>query len=373
MAASPYRIRPSSFPRVLACPGSLQMEEKFPEVEDSESAREGTAAHECFAMELDGVPYKVGDTASNGVIIDAEMLEAGDEFADRLRSWGTPYTYIEQQMPCASIHPLCGGTPDAWSWDAAALLIRVADMKYGHRDVEVFEHPQLAAYTSGIADLLQINGLQEQHIAVEWSIYQPRSYRSGGPWKVWKFLLSDLRALHNKMRAAAIESVGPSPRCIPSAQCRDCLGRHSCVALQHASASITDFVGETIEIFTLNETQCAGELRRLNKAMEVLQSRIEGLEEQATAAIRAGRRVPGYELQQSYGREQWRPEKLANVGTMAQLLNINVYKERELITPNQARKLGLLVDDLDLSVKPAGKFKLVPVNTTQTAKIFGDK
>lgn len=373
MATSPYRIRPSSMDRVVVCPGSLQMEERFPQSEETDGAKEGTAAHECFYMEWHGVPYTVGATASNSVTIDREMLEAGSEFCDMLRSWNTPYTYVEQQIPCASIHPLCGGTPDAWGWFPEQYLIRLADMKYGHRFVDVIDNGQLGSYTSGIVDLLQINGLQEQHISVEWTIYQPRCYQGGGTWKTYTYRLSDLRGLWNKLIASAAESLTENPRCVPSVQCRDCTGRHACVALQRASASVTDFTARTLEDFQLTEAQAGYELQRLARAREVLEARIEGLEEQAIAAIKRGRRVPGWEVKHSAGRERWKEGKAAEVGAMAQMLNIDLYKPRELVTPTQARKLGFDVAMLDATEKPSGAAKLVPVNTNETAKIFGDK
>lgn len=373
MAQSPYRVRPSSMDRIAICPGSLQMEERFPESEESPGAKEGTAAHECFYMEWHGVPFQVGSTASNGVVIDREMLEAGSEFCDLLRSWATPYTYVEQQMPCHQIHPLCGGTPDAWGWIPETHTIKLADMKYGHRFVDVIGNCQLATYTTGIMDILQINGLQEQFITVEHTIYQPRCYQGGGTWKTHTCRLSDLRALWNKLKGAATESVSENPRCVPSAQCRDCTGRHACVALQRASANITDFAARTIEDFTLTEDQAGKELQRLAAARAVLESRIEGLEEQAIAAIKRGRRVPGWEVKHSSGREKWKEGKASEVAAMAGLMNIDLYKPRELVTPNQARKLGFDVDMLDATVTPSGAAKLVPVNTNETIKIFGDK
>lgn len=372
MAASPYRIRCSGLDRVLACPGSLQMEEKHPQAEETDAAKEGTAAHDCFAMDLEGLQFKVGDTAHNGVVITAEMIEAAGEFADFVRSWATPYTYIERQMPCASIHPLCGGTPDAWGWIPEQNLIRLADLKFGHRDVAVFDNGQLAGYTAGIMDEMKINGLMDQHIRFEWTIYQPRAYRSGGPWKTHTGFLSDLRPLINSLRAAAAESVSAAPSCRPSAQCRDCTGRHACVALQRASASAIDFTANTLEDFTLSADQCGRELSRLELARQLLESRIEGLTEQATSAIRSGKRVPGYELQSVVGREVWRDGKApAEIAATAELMGFDVYKPKELITPNQARKMGFDVDLFDLSVKPTTGVKLTPVDINQTRKIFG--
>lgn len=85
MAASPYRIRASNLAMILACAGSLQMQERYPE-EEGEAAQEGTAAHDCFAFSLQGLAYTVGDYAHNGVQITEDMVEFGENFANLVRS-----------------------------------------------------------------------------------------------------------------------------------------------------------------------------------------------------------------------------------------------------------------------------------------------
>lgn len=373
MAASPYTIRCSNLSRILACPGSLQLEACFPEMEETEAAKEGTAAHECFAFQYEGVPYAVGDTAPNGVVITTEMQEAAVEFVDLVLGWGAPYVYIEQQYPCPSIHQQCGGTPDAWGWNPATNTIHLADLKFGHRDVEVLDNAQLCGYTLAIADAMQIDGNMEQFIRVEWTIYQPRAYRSGGPVKRYAFYLTDLRALANQIRMAVTEALSASPRCQPGPECRDCVGRHACVALQNAANSVADFVGNTLEEFTLTAAQCGNELKRLLEARNLLNARIEGLSEQALFALQRGERVNGFELKQKYGREVWRSDKKEQARSMAALLDIDINKAPDLITPNQARKLGLDVNGLELSFRPTGGMELSPINTAQTTKIFGSK
>jgi hypothetical protein len=299
------------------------------------------------------------------------MVDAGAAFANIVRGWQTPYTYIERQMPCSLIHPLCGGTPDAWAWDSSELLIRVADLKFGHRYVDVFDNAQLATYTAGIVQEMKIDGQQDQYISVEWTIYQPRAYHRAGPVKTMRCMLSDLRPLFNRLNMAALDAVGDAPRCQPSEQCRDCTGRHVCVALQRAAASTVQFTSGTLEEFTLSPDQVGRELQRLEHAQALLSSRIEGLQEQAIADIRSGKRVSGYELTNSTGREIWREESKKQVAGMAQLMGIELLKPRELMTPSQARNAGFDVDLFDLSFKPVTGVKLTPVDLNQTRKIFG--
>lgn len=373
MAASPYAVRCSNLSRILACPGSLQLEAGYPEMEETESAKEGTAAHECFAMQYHGVPFAVGEVAPNGVVITIEMQEAAVAFVDLIRSWNAPFVAIEAQYPCPAIHPQCGGTPDAWGWDPAVSTIYLADLKFGHRDVEVVENAQLCGYLAAIRDAMKIDGHAEQFIRVVQYIYQPRAYRSGGPLKKYSFALSDIRALENQIRVAVAEATSADPRCIPGEECRDCAGRHACVALQNAANSVTDFIGNTLEEFTLTPAQCGNELKRLMDARSLLNARIEGLSEQATFALQRGERVNGFELKQKYGRETWRSDKKEQARTMAALLDIDINKAPDLITPNQARKLGLDVNGLELSFKPTGGMELSPINTAQTTKIFGSK
>src|SRR6185503_4789652 len=74
------RLNASALPRVLACLGSTQFPHA-PEIDQSDAAREGEAAHHAAECLLKGQP--IPDTAPNGHAIDAEMREHAADYAAR--------------------------------------------------------------------------------------------------------------------------------------------------------------------------------------------------------------------------------------------------------------------------------------------------
>ena len=60
MSGTHARFAPSGLARLMVCPGSHGLEQGFPEDEEGEAAKEGTAAHEVMAalVQLDYLPQK---------------------------------------------------------------------------------------------------------------------------------------------------------------------------------------------------------------------------------------------------------------------------------------------------------------------------
>lgn len=93
-----------------------------------------------------------------------------------------------------------------------------------------------------------------------------------------------------------------------------------------------------------------------------------GLDEQVSRAIRVGRNVPGWQLTQGDAREQW-TVPIPTVLELGNVLGINLIGRA--VTPSQARKLGL--DEAIVSrysERPKGSTKLVPLDFTQSRKVF---
>ena len=62
------------------CPASPTVEAQYPEQEDSEKAREGTAAHWVASERLGGRSVAVGELAPNGVVVDQDMIDGTDAY-----------------------------------------------------------------------------------------------------------------------------------------------------------------------------------------------------------------------------------------------------------------------------------------------------
>lgn len=364
-------LMPSAAGRWVRCPGSVSMEARYPDDEESAKAREGTAAHWACAELLAGQAIAIGQVAPNGVVLDDEMIEGAQLYYDALAAVGESVEWhIEQRIAIPYVHAENWGTPDAWAYDRVAGVLYVKDYKYGHGFVEVFENWQLIDYACGILDTLGIDGAGDQHIDVVMTIVQPRSYHRDGPVRSWRVKACDLRPYFNRLQTAAAAALDPAAPCRISTECKHCNARHACEALQRAALDAVDISTRSSPVEMPPEA-LGLELRTLQRARALIDARISGMEETALATVRRGVAVPGFKIEHGKGRKRWnRP--VVEVVTMAKLMNVDVTKTLEAITPAQAIKAGLSADLVNMfSETPTGAAKIVPDDGTLARRVFG--
>jgi hypothetical protein len=253
-------------------------------------------------------------------------------------------------------------------------VLEVADYKFGHRFVDEYENDQGIAYTAGIIDhLAQLlgkgPGLLDQAVVVNFTVIQPRCYYKGAPVRTWSVKASDLRAHINILSNAAHVAMAENPPAVTNSECQDCPGRHACPSLQQAAyrdAEIATRSGPA----QLPPAAASLELRMLERSLERLQARVEGLREAVAMYGRQGHATPFHALQQGYGRQQW-TVPTEQVLAMGQLFGVDLAKPG-VKTPTQAKKAG--VDEAVIkaySITPMGSVKLTPVNPADARRVFG--
>ena len=363
-------LAPSSASRRKACAGSLWMERKYPQPDDSPHALEGTAAHWAASETLSGRIVDSGQIAPNGVMLTDEMIDAADMYVDHIRSVATEGLHIEERVSIDTIHPDCWGTPDAWYYDTYQNRLHLWDFKYGHRFVDVFENWQLIEYAAGILEQIGVDGLSDQHITVDMTIVQPRCYVGGAPIRSWKVRAVDLRGYINAARMFEAKAIDDNAQLTVSPECRDCSARHACPALQRAAYSDMNIATEAVP-FDLPPQALGTELRYIQSAIETLNARATSLEEQALSMIRRGVAIPHFTAQHGIGRERWaRPE--AEIVAMGELMGVKLGVTK-LVTPKQAIKAGMNADIVkSFTETPQGELKLTPDDGTKARKIFGN-
>lgn len=362
-------LMPSAAGRWVHCPGSVGMEARYPD-DDSEKAREGTAAHWAASELLNGRAVALGQVAENGVVLDAEMIEGATlyaEVAQRDIDECSEHA-IERRVDVPYVHADNWGTPDYWAFGTGALY--VGDFKYGRGHVEVFENFQLIDYACGVLDYLNINGSADQYLDVVFRIVQPRSYHADGPVRTWRINAAALRPYFNRLQAAATAAMQPDAPARISVECKHCNGRHACKALQRAAYDAVDVATASIPV-ELPAEAIGLELRTLRRAAKMLDARIAGIEEVALASIRRGANVPGFKIEHGKGRKRWaRP--VSEIVTMAKLMDVDVSKALNALTPAQAIAAGLPRDVVDAFAEtPTGEAKLKEDDGTLARRIFG--
>lgn len=348
MIAAHAILPPSSAARWVACAGSVMLAALYPELEETEESREGTAAHWAGSEMLEGRPVALGQVTPNGIVLTDEMIEAAELYVDTVDAALARHgctradLHVEARVQIPYVHEHNWGTPDVWFFahnptTGRATLV-VLDFKYGHRFVEVFENWQLLDYACGIIESLGIDGNADQHLRVEFVIVQPRSYHRDGPVRMWPTIGANLRGYFNLLQSAANKALQPGAECKVNAECRDCPGRHACEAVQRAALDAADLARQSTP-HELPAPALAQELRMLRRAGELLNARVSGLEETATHRIKRGELVPGFALEPQVGRQDW-AVPVDQVVALGSLMGKNLVKPG-VITPKQAIKLGL--------------------------------
>lgn len=368
-------LPPSGAASWRQCSMWVTMNRAYPQPDTPESM-EGHAAHWVFAEMLAGRIVCEGMIAPNDVVVTEEMVEGAELVVDTVRARIPEGTllHVEEKIVIPRIHPQCFGTPDIWAYVAQAGVLEVIDYKFGHRFVDEFGNDQGVAYVAGIIDILaelmqKGPGLIDQVIKVNFTVIQPRCFYKGAPVRTWSVLASDLRAHINQLSNAAAVALAPNPPAVTNPECRDCPGRHACPALQQATYADAEFAACSSPV-ELPPAAASLELRMMERALDRLQARVEGMREAVATYIRQGHAVLWHRAEQGYGRTQW-VIPTEQVIAMGSLMGVDLAKTGAK-TPTQAKKAG--VDEAVIkaySITPLGSLKLVPDNPADARRVFG--
>lgn len=365
-------LPPSGAAIWVKCAAAPSMWELYPQ-EDTVESLEGTAAHWAFEEILASRLVDVGVVAPNGVVLTDEMIEGAEMYVEAIDdACQLVGLHVEERVEISSIHLKNWGTPDTWFFShnptTGVATLHVFDYKFGHGAVEEFENWQLIDYVSGVLDLLEIDGLVDQHVMVEMTVVQPRCYSRGSAVRTWRVPASELRGYFNILRSAANAACGPKPVATVNASCKHCSGRHACESLQRSAQDAADLARVSLPL-DLPAAALGTELRMLSRAKQALDARISGLEESVFSAVMRGERVPGWGVDTPIGRQGWaRPA--TEIVALGQMMGKDLVKPG-VVTPKQAIKLGLdasLVNSISTSPREAPK--LVPDNLTMLRKVF---
>jgi len=368
------------------CTGWVLMAQTYPETEESVEAREGTASHEIGAEIITDAKTNnrqrhtakdwVGITASNGVIFTEDMFDGAKEYADdviavmrRTGVFGGPNIRIEQRVEIPAVHEINWGTPDCSIYHKLGNALYVWDYKFGFKVVEAFENWQAIDYVAGLLDELEINGHVDQLTKVHIRIAQPRAFHRDGTIREWVVLASELRAYFNILHGNAHKTLGPDAEFHTGSHCKHCPGRHACPAALKAGLGLYEVTTKPVPV-ELSPEALGVQLAIVKRARKQLEYLESGFEEQVKGIIRSGSLVSGWAVEQGFGRETW-GKPIKEVIALGDMLNFDLRKPVDTITPNQAKKLG--VDEAVItaySTKPRTGLKIVSDNGNKAKQVF---
>jgi hypothetical protein len=386
-------IAPSGLALIIACQASLGLSQGLPPEPDTPETLEGNAADWVAKQYAQGneVAFGTPIPLPGDFTVDHDMIYGAKMWADAV-GYGT---VSGVPVVCERIHATaCWGEPDNWSWNAIAGVLKMFDYKYGFGLVELFWvednghlmfNWQLLAYVVGILDMLD---LHDEHIQVEFGIVQPRAFHPDGPVRRYTisavYLRAQVNEAFNKANSAykPLESIpmGPMPDAQTGPHCIHCPARGVCQTYQAATGRVVEYTGRMGRI-AMKAGDVGVELAILQHAAQFLKGRINALETQAEAYLRAGERVPMFCMEPSDGGYKWLEgvtvqELEAVAATCGLTLRNNITdphsRKSPVVTPTQAIRAGIDAAVINqYAAKLPGTMKLARESTTAARKAFG--
>ena len=346
-SGSHSRISPSGMARVVQCPGSVRMEEKYPRPR-GDAANEGTRAHSIAAQMLRGIPS--GGTADEAVTMYVDDVLSTVE----QRSCGLD---IEHKIDISGIMAGMVGTPDAVAKDYIRRDAIIWDFKYGWGLVDEWHNWQGICYIAGI---------YEQWIEkYEFRVVQPRPWCNRGRIRRWIVTPSELMPLITIAKNACALALSDNPPLATGRECRYCGALLYCPAAADTAHHALDVTEGFNDIPSMDY---GAALTVLTSAKDIITQRITALEEHIVSQIKAGQQVRGWAMEKTHGRLEWtRPD--AEIVFMGTMLGVDLRSDGAK-TPKQCERV-LSVPVMQMLTKQEGKYKLIPDGGNKARQIFG--
>lgn len=353
--------------RTMACAGSVDLiRECHLPATNRTAADEGDQAHALARGWLrDGV---------------FDIEPGNEEMEEAVRMYVEDVRAVEKMTGCKAIvegqvvgtlaHKELRGKPDAYLFDRVNNTLYEWEFKYGHGYVECVENWQLIGGAAGA--LSMTNSTPETNVVMR--IVQPRCFHAAGPIREWVRTHNQLVFYFDaiRFRIDQIINKGLVHDCKVSPECYYCPAAHACTTLHVASTHAADKVYDNVPD-VLSSDDLGRTLRILQTAIKTIESRIVGLQADATCRLEAGERVLGYHLEGGMSRAHWLFEN-ETVVNMGLLMGLDLAKPG-VVTPAQAKTKAMAagIDPANVdkwSTRSSTTPTLKPDNTVKIMGVF---
>jgi hypothetical protein len=363
-------IAPSAAQRWVKCAASVPACRNLPD-DESDAAREGTAAHEIGEKLLKGEIKSrgdiVGQVCENGVVYNDEMFDAAEIYYNEcsILNYLAFYDYfgIESKIKAPLIHEKSHGTIDFWFYNQESKTLFLIDFKYGFVPVSPVDNWQLTNYAAGF-DHLDIE-------KVIFKIVQPRAY-GFEPVRTWSTTWQDLTPFFDQLKYSAINAFSPEPKATSGEHCKNCANLIYCEAARLSMFASLDFIGHRSNVITSDNIALNAELIELKKAQNIVEMMLEAKEAEALERLQKGENISGFEIGHARGSTKW-TQSGEQVLKMAKICDVDISRPAQPLTPLQAIKAGLNEDVVkSMSEKTTGAIKLKRVDIKRTKEILNN-
>lgn len=349
----------------MQCPGSRLMCESY-STPQSEYAIEGSSAHKLIELMFKGLPVE-------GSNFSEEMWDGWELWYEVLKPYfGWDTCEIEKEVEWSYDGFFVCGRVDFYAYSKEKNEIVVAEYKFGHSPVRVYENWQLINNLYGIMADNLVDKARLHDLKCRFIVVQPRNYSSTDRGvQYWTTSYSALHPYFEEIKRSERGSVATHAQRRVGSECKFCSGRYVCDALRESALTALEqaYVGEPD---ILSDLAAGVEMRLLKRAVEIINYRLRGLEIQITEALRKGKVVPGYVLQQTTGRTVWGVSDVEIVA-LGELMGVPLTKP-SFITPKQAVSKGIPLELVEsMSTVAVGSMKLVCDDVESRKNIFKQK
>ena len=327
----------------------------------NDAAREGTCAAWVADQVLTGVNTAcfelIGAEHPNGWLVTATMASDVQDYVDLVRSFNG--TVSAEETVTASVTPLIEGTLDSSINTVNDGILRILDLKYGRRIVEVTA-AQLVCYGWGKFLKFPPGTFNEIHL----SIYQPRAFHQHGIYRTRVLTPEQLHAEFTKLWTMAVEGEKPDSIATPGPHCRECEAAASCEALAHTTYAIVEFM-QSRNQRDMTPLELSRELDFVEECEKTVNARFKAVKTEAEARAKS-ESIPGWASVPRLGNRAF-----TTSGVTVQLMTgIDPY-EKKLCTPAELERRGADPEFLKLITKQSvtGR-KLTRQTTDDVAAIF---
>lgn len=324
-----HSITATELPRVLKCGGSLSLPSKNPFPRENKAKEEGIAAHWLVEQVVKhglSVDELIDRPSPNDVYIDADMVDniepylkecAGAEIEKDV-SFSIAGVNIRARADCVKLG-------EEW--------LTISDLKYGWRIVEPAENWTMLAYAIGASPRPMPTVLK---------IFQPRPYHKDGAIRFVSLTSQEIEALTRELEERLNEQL-KHPRLQTGSHCHNCNKIYDCPAAREAGYNIVD-LSTDVFIDSMTDEGISKLLDQLTRASEHINDLLDAYKDEASARVKNGKIIDNYFMEHTNSKLVWKDKITPDFIKMISGRE-DVVKET-LITPKQAEKLGIKIDNL---------------------------
>jgi hypothetical protein len=327
------KLSPSSAARWMTCPGSVTLSEGIEDT-GSSNASEGTMMHafaaQCLETGTDAAGYIGVVEDETGLILQAKQAKDVqfyvDHVRDIVRATGGELR-VEQRLPIGWMTGEEGahGTADAVIVTPDELII--VDAKFGFKEVDADDNPQLMIYAAAAWDELKVAyDFQRVRIAIS----QPRLLAK----PEFSFSMEDLHNFVAEVAFAAELTRYDPDTLVPSEKgCQWCRAKAICPALR--ISVMDDFY------MVVPETADQDDLARVMANANLIEGWVKAVRAEVERRLLAGEPVTGYKLVQGKrGNRMWANPEDAEAALKAMRIKHDQMYDYKLASPTSIEKLA---------------------------------